>query len=473
MIDLRAFAHAAMVDNGFEPDFSESALREARTAQSNADGVRDLRALPWTSIDNLESRDLDQVEASEDLGDGRIRVWIGIADVDALVARGSAVDNHALTNTTSVYTGVAVFNMLPEALSTDRTSLNEGEDRLAIVIEYVVDRDGALSGEDVYRALVHNRSKLVYEDVADFLEGGPQVVDDATAAQLRMQDTAACRLRERRYEHGALDFETIEARPVTKDGEIVDLVVRKKNRAAQLVEDFMIAANGVMARALDRHKVSSIRRVVRSPERWKRMAALASTHGGALPDEPSSVALASFLKEQKQKDPDRFAELSLSVVKLMGPGEYTVERAGAAHVGHFGLAVQDYTHSTAPNRRYSDLVTHRMLKTALVGAPPAYRDDELAEIASRCTDQENAARKVERLVRKAAAAQLLSSRIGETFDAIVTGAAPKGTFVRLLRPSAEGRVVRGHEGLDVGDRVRVKLLSTDPAKGFIDFAGAP
>ncbi len=289
-------------------------------------------------------------------------------------------------------------------------------------------------------------------------------------AQLRMQDTAAGRLRDRRYEQGALDFETIEARPVTKDGEIVDLVVRKKNRAAELVEDFMIAANGVMARALDRHGVSSIRRVVRSPQRWKRMVTLAASYDTVLPEEPSSAALASFLATQKARDANGFAELSLSVVKLMGPGEYAVERAGEPHAGHFGLAVQDYTHSTAPNRRFSDLVTHRMLKAALVGGSPAYADDELAEIAARCTDKENDARKVERTVRKAAAAHLLSGRIGETFDAIVTGAAPKGTFVRLLRPSAEGRVVRGHEALDVGDRVRVELLSTDAAKGFIDFA---
>lgn len=472
MVDLRAYAHAAMIENGFEPAFSPEALAEARNARGSADGVRDLRALPWTSIDNLESRDLDQVEASEDLGDGRIRILIGIADVDALVPRGSAVDLHALANTTSVYTGVSVFNMLPEVLSTDKTSLNEGEDRLAVVIEYVVDREGGLSGEDVYRALVHNHQKLVYEDVAAFLEGGSQQVDDATASQLRMQDTAACRMRERRYENGALDFETIEARPVTKDGAIVDLVVRKKNRAAQLVEDFMIAANGVMARALDKKKVSSIRRVVRSPDRWKRIMTLAAAKGARLPEEPDNIALSRFLNEQRARDPEGFAELSLSVVKLMGPGEYALERAGAPHSGHFGLAVQDYTHSTAPNRRFSDLITHRMLKAALLNAPPAYRDEELAEIATRCTEKENDARKVERRVRKAAAALLLSGRIGETFDAVVTGAAAKGTFVRLLRPSAEGRVVRGVEGLDVGDRVRVKLLSTDIEKGFIDFATA-
>lgn len=472
MVDLRAYAHAVMIENGFEPTFSPEALAEARAARGVTDGAQDLRDLPWTSIDNLESRDLDQVEATEDLGDGRIRVRIGIADVDALVPRGSAVDRHAMTNTTSVYTGVSVFNMLPEALSTDRTSLNEGEDRLAIVIEYVVDGDGALSGESVYPAVVHNHKKLVYEQIAEFLDGGPQQVDDKIAAQLRMQDAAAGRLRERRYENGALDFETIEARPVTKDGAIVDLVVRKKNRAAQLVEDFMIAANGVMARALDRLKVSSIRRVVRSPDRWKRMVALASAKGSALPEEPDNVALSRFLNEQRARDPDGFAELSLSIVKLMGPGEYSLERAGSPHSGHFGLAVQDYTHSTAPNRRYSDLITHRMLKAALSKVKPAYTDEELAELAARCTDRENAARKVERRVRKAAAAQLLSGRIGETFDAVVTGAAPKGTFVRLLRPSAEGRVVRGTEGLDVGDRVRVQLLSTDIEKGFIDFATA-
>jgi VacB/RNase II family 3'-5' exoribonuclease len=466
MVDLRAYAHAAMIENGFEPEFPRAAIEQARAAKPITNGARDLRALPWTSIDNYESRDLDQVEATEDLGGGRIRVWIGIADVDALVAKGTPVDEHALTNTTSVYTGVKVFNMLPEELSTDRTSLNEREDRHAIVMTYVVDEDGVLSDEDVFPAIVHNRKKLVYEEVAEFLDGQREY-EGEIAAQLRMQDRAATNLRERRYELGALDFETIEARTVTKGDTVVDLVVRKKNRAAQLVEDFMIAANGVMARMLDRKKASSIRRVVRSPERWARIVKLASEYGTTLPDEPSTVALSKFLKSQRAGDPDNFAELSLSVVKLMGPGEYTLERAGESHAGHFGLAVQDYTHSTAPNRRYSDLVTHRMLKN-----PRAYTDDELAAIAERCTQKENDARKVERRVRKAAAALLLSKRIDETFDAIVTGAAPKGTYVRLLRPSAEGRVVRGYQGMDVGDRVRVKLLSTDVEKGFIDFARA-
>lgn len=468
MTDLRAYATAAMLENGFEPEFPSEALAQARTAEAPlaARDARDLRALPWTSIDNYESRDLDQVEASEDLGDGTIRVRIGVADVDALIAKGTPVDAHAATNTTSVYTGVTVFNMLPEALSTDRTSLNEGQDRRAIVIEYVVGRDGVLSGEDVYTAVVKNKKQLVYEEVAEHLDGARRY-EPWIAEQLEMQDAAASRLRARRYELGALDFETIEARAVARDGAVVDLVVRKKNRASQLIEDFMIAANGVMARMLDRKKVSSIRRVVRSPERWARIAKLASEYGTTLPEEPNALALSKFLSSQRGGDPDRFAELSLSIVKLMGPGEYALERAEGPRQGHFGLAVQDYTHSTAPNRRFSDLVTHRMFKNA-----SAYTDDELARIAERCTQKENDARKVERRVRKAAAALLLSKRIGETFDAIVTGAAPKGTYVRLLRPSAEGRVVRGYEDMDVGDRVRVKLLSTDVDKGFIDFARA-
>jgi exoribonuclease-2 len=339
------------------------------------------------------------------------------------------------------------------------------------VIEIVVGEDGAVKGGDVYRALVKNHAKLAYEDVGAFLAGKARCPAPALEEQLRMQAEVAERLQSLRYARGALDLETIEARPITKDGKIVDLQVVEKSRSRELIEDFMIAANGEMARFLERHSSSTIRRVVRSPERWQRIVDLAKSLGDELPKEPSAAALARFLRARKEKDHAAFADLSLAVVKLMGPGEYALERAGATHTGHFGLAVQDYTHSTAPNRRFADLVTQRLLKAKLRGRPPAYTDDELAQIAARCTEKENAARKVERFMRKVAAALLLSERIGHVFDAIVTGVSPKGTFVRLeAPPTAEGRVVRGEEGLDVGDVIKVRLIAAEPRKGFIDFA---
>jgi exoribonuclease-2 len=470
-LDLPAIAHQAMLDHGFEPDPSDEAIAESDRARLSREPVKDLRGLAWSSIDNRESRDLDQIEVSERLGGGDVRVRIGIADVDTLVARGSAIDEHAASNTCSVYTGVAVFPMLPERLSTDLTSLNEGQERLAIVIEVVVDAGGTVKGGDVYRALVKNRAKLTYDDVGAFLAGKGPCPEPSLEEQLRLQDEVAERLRVVRYARGALDLETIEARPITKDGKIIDLKVVEKSRSREIIEDFMIAANGEMARFLESRASSTLRRVVRSPERWQRIVDLARSLGEELPADPSAPALARFLRDRKKKDHAGFADLSLAVVKLMGPGEYALERAGVKHTGHFGLAVQDYTHSTAPNRRFADLVTQRLLKAKLAGRPAAYSDDELAQIAARCTDKENDARKVERFMRKVAAAVLLSERIGDVFDAIVTGVNAKGTFVRLeAPPTAEGRVVRGEEGLDVGDVLKVKLLATEPRKGFIDFA---
>ena len=481
-IDLRAAAHQEMIREGFEPDFPADVIREVGAinapASGSVAGARDLRALLWSSIDNPESRDLDQVEFVERLPNGDLRVLVGIADVDALVTGGSATDRHAGHNTTSVYCGVVVFPMLPVKLSTGLTSLNENEDRQGVVIEFVVGPDGAVGGRDVYRALLRNKAQLDYPSVGGWLEGRsdepPKVAEMADLRlQLRMQDEAARALRGVRQAAGALELETIEVTPVAEDGRVTELALHKKNRATELIEDFMIAANVTMATFLEARGSSSIRRVVKVPERWDRIVAVAANLGEKLPAEPSSEALGAFLTKRHQADQDHFPDLSLTIVKLMGPGEYALEKPGQAGVGHFGLAVQDYSHSTAPNRRYADLVTQRLLKAVLAGGKPAYTDAELAEIAARCTRMEDAARKVERTARKQAAAELLADRIGETFQAIVTGASTKGTFVRTLEPHAEGMVIRGQHGMDVGDRVTVKLVDTNPARGFIDFAGSP
>jgi VacB/RNase II family 3'-5' exoribonuclease len=475
--DLAEGARQVMMTAGFLPEMPAPALAEAaklRAASPEGPDVRDLRALPWSSIDNDDSRDLDQIEVAEALPGGHVRVRVGIADVDALVHKGSALDAYAAQNTCTVYTGARIFPMLPESLSTDRTSLGDGDERLAVVVEMDVDPEGKVVKADVYRASVKNHAKLAYDGVGAWLEGkGPAPAKVHASAviqeQLHLQDGAAQGLKKLRYERGALDLETIEARAVVKDGAVVGLELTRASRARSLIEDFMIAANGAIARFLDARGMASIRRVVKAPERWQRIVALAAQTGDVLPAQPSSRALSAYLEHRKQAAPDTFADLSVSVVKLMGPGEYALERPGEPHDGHFGLAVTDYTHSTAPNRRFADLVTQRLIKAALAGAQCPYSDDELAAIAARCTQKENDARKVERTTRKQAAALFLSDRIGQKFDAIVTGAAEKGTFVRLLDPPAEGRIVQGEQGLDVGDHVRVRLVATEPSRGFIDF----
>jgi exoribonuclease-2 len=467
-----------MRERGLTPDFPKSALEQLETirepAPAKGDGLRDMRSLLWASIDNDDSRDLDQLSVAEALPNGEIRVLVAIADVDAVVKKGTALDERAAQNTTSVYTAGGVFPMLPEKLSTDLTSLNPDEDRVAVVIEYVVDGGGAPHGTDVYRAVVRNKAKLAYDSVDAWLDGrGPMPGAMARVpgidGQIRLQDAAAQKLRARRYEEGALDLETIEARAVFDGEEIRDLTVDAQNQPRQLIEDFMIAANGVTARFLEQKGYPSLRRVVRSPERWLRIVTVASGLGVTLPPEPDAKALEAFLKQRRRADPLRFPDLSLVIVKLMGAGEYVLEVPGQKPIGHFGLAVRDYTHSTAPNRRYPDVVTQRILKAALVGRPNPYGNGELAGLARHCTDQEDAANKVERLVRKAAAALLLQNRIGEHFEGVVTGASEKGTWVRVFRPPVEGKVVHGEEGLEVGDKVRVKLISTDVERGFIDF----
>jgi VacB/RNase II family 3'-5' exoribonuclease len=479
--DLQAAAKQVMIENGFEPEFStqiQQQLTELRAhppqVAPNAD-IRDLRNLLWSSIDNDTSRDLDQAEVAERLQNGETKVLVGIADVDAFVPKVSAIDAHAAKETTTVYTGVRNFPMLPEQLSTDTSSLLETEDKLSIVVEFVVGSDGSVHSSSVYRAIIRNKAQLTYNAVGAWLENKNGAPDKVAASsdlqsQLRLQDEVAQALKNERYRHGALNIETIEVRPVVLNDKVVDVVKQEKNRATELIEDFMIAANEVVARMLETNKVSSIRRVVKTPERWGRIVELAAKQGEQLPAVPDSKALNEFLIKRKAADPDHFADLSLAVIKLMGPGEYVLERPGDPEQGHFGLAVQDYTHSTAPNRRFADLVTQRLIKAVLAGQPAPYSDDDLAAIALNCTLKEDAARKVEREMSKRIAAVAMSSRIGETFDAIVTGVTTHGTFVRVLNPTVEGLLALGQQGVDVGDKLRVKLIRTDIQRGFIDFA---
>ena len=403
-----------------------------------------------------------------------MRVLVGIADVDALVAKSSPVDRFAYAQTCSLYTGVHTFAMLPPELSFDRTSLlADSRERLAVITEMVVRADGTLDATKtaIYIARVSNKAKLTYNAIGAWLEGSgpPPQTTQAVIDQLHLQDQVASCLRALRHQHGALELETIEANPITRDGQVIDLAVVYKSRASNLIEDLMIAANGATARFFDAHGMSSIRRVVKRPKRWERIVELAQGFGTTLPAQPSSKALDEFLAKRRAADPLRFPDLSLSVIKLLGPGEYVLQRPDGPEQGHFGLAVDDYAHTTAPNRRYPDLVAQRLLKAAAASKPSTYSDDELAETASHCTERENAARKVERTMHKVAAAALLASRIGQTFDAIVTGVSEKGVFVRTLQLPVDGRVVRGERGLDVGERVRVKLVATVVERGFIDF----
>jgi exoribonuclease-2 len=475
---LQRIAHQAMVEKGLFPDFSPQALAELDRIQGPATAAngstRDLRQLLWCSIDNDDSRDLDQLTVAEALPGGAMKVLVAVADVDSTVKKGSALDDHARQNTTSVYTAAATFPMLPEKLSTDFTSLNYDSDRLAIVVETEFAEDGSLQNSDIYLATVRNRAKLAYNSTAAWLEGTgpmPPAIGAVKGLEenLRLQDRIAQILRARRHQDGALDLETIEARPVFNGEELTDLTADKMNRAKDIIQDFMIAANGAVARYLASKKVPSLRRVVRVPKRWDRIVELAAEHGTTLPGAPDAAALEKFLVSAKAADPVRFPDLSIRVIKLLGPGEYVVQLPGSTVTGHFGLAVKDYTHSTAPNRRFPDLATQRLLKAALAGTPSPYQNDELAELAQHCTQEEDAAKKVERQVTKSAAAIMLQSRIGEQFDAIVTGASVKGTWVRLLNVPVEGRLASGFEGLDVGQKLRVQLVHTNVERGFIDF----
>ncbi|HSP19255.1 MAG TPA: RNB domain-containing ribonuclease [Myxococcaceae bacterium] len=479
--DLADRARRALLELGFLPDFPPDAEAQLaaiqRSGVPSVGGVEDLRGLLWSSIDNPESMDLDQLEWAEALPDGSTRLLVAIADVDALVPEGTPLDRRAGANTASLYTGAAVFPMLPRPLSEDLTSLLDAVDRLSVVIGYRVRPDGSVDEGGVRRAWVRNKAKLSYPEVGPWLQGDAPVPPRVAAVgglepQLRLQDRATRALRSARERAGALALRTLEPRPVMSDGKVLDLEDIPESRSRELIEDLMVAANGVMARFLDGAHRSSLARVVRKPKRWERIVALAQGLGTALPSEPDGVALSRFLQAQKTRDPLHFPDLSLSVVKLLGPGEYVLRPAGEDAPGHFGLAANDYSHSTAPNRRYPDLVTQRLVKTLLAGTPPPYSDGELDGIAQHCTLMEAATRKLERLMRKVIAALLLHDRVGQVFDGLVTGVTEHGTFVRLLKPPAEGRVVRGESGMDVGERVRVRLLATDPERGFIDFGRA-
>ena len=480
-VDLQAIAKQIMIDHGFQPDFpaeetAQVAQLRAHPPQIAATGaVRDLRQLLWSSIDNDTSRDLDQIEVAERLPNGDVKVMVGIADVDAFAPKQTPIDVHAARETTTVYAGVRNFPMLPEELSTGLTSLLENQDRLGVVCEFVVAAAGTVTGGQLYRALVRNKAQLQYNSLGAWLEGKaaapPKVAASSDLqAQLKLQDEVAQQLKKQRFEHGALSLQTDELLPLILNDQVVDVVDQVKNHATELIEDFMIAANGVVARMLE--KVSSLRRIVRTPERWDRIVQLAAAKGTKLPADPDSKALNDFLIQQKTAAPAHFGDLSLAVIKLIGRGEYVLERAGDTAPGHFGLAVQDYTHSTAPNRRFPDMVTQRLIKATLAGQKNPYTDDELTAIAANCTLKENAAKKVEREMGKRLAAIAMQRRIGETFDAIVTGVTPKGTFILVQKPHVEGLLAQGQKGLDVGDKLRAKLIRTDVQHGFIDFARA-
>ena len=480
---LERIAHRAMLDRGLLPDFSAAALAELGRIRPPAAGdnrtaypssaIRDMRSLLWASIDNDDSRDLDQLTAAEALPGGSVRLLVAVADVASLVAKGSAIDEHARHNTTSVYTAGGIFPMLPDRLSTDLTSLNPGEDRLSVVVEMVIDAEGTLRGSEVYRARVSNHSKLAYNSVAAWLDGSGEPPEALAAVRgldeaVRLQDRAAQSMKRLRQAQGALSLDTIEPKAVFDGDQLRALDMETKNRAKELIEDFMVAANGVTARFLSAKGFPSIRRVVRTPKRWDRIVALASDRKATLPAHPDSKALEEFLIKEEAADPLRFPDLSLAVIKLLGSGEYVAELPGGDALGHFGLAVKDYAHSTAPNRRYPDLLTQRLIRAAIAGQPAPYRKEELDDLAAHCTQAEDEATKVERLVAKSAAALLLQSRIGERFDSIVTGASEKGTWVRLLTVPVEGKLVQGFEGADVGDRLPVQLISVDVQRGFID-----
>ena len=476
--NLRRIAHRIMIERGLVPDFPPEVLAELDQIHGPAtqtdDTIEDLRKLKWCSIDNDDSRDLDQLNVAQAMPGGLVKIFVAIADVDAIVKKQTAIDFHAQQNTTSVYTAGETFSMLPEKLSTDLTSLNYESDRLAIVVEMVFDSDGLLQKSNVSRALVRNHAKLAYNSVAAWLDGQGPMPDGIGAVSgleknLRLQDQVAQILKDARHESGALDLETVQSRPLFDGETLKELQPDLQNRAKELIAEFMIASNGVCARFLESHNSPSIRRVVRTPKRWDRIVEFAGERGFKLPKVPSSTALEEFLVSAKATDPLRFPDVSLSVIKLLGRGEYVAQLSKDGASGHFGLAVEDYSHSTAPNRRFPDLITQRLLKAAIAGAALPYDSDELAALATQCTKQEDAAKKVERQIRKSAAAMLLESRIGEQFDAIVTGANAEGVWVRILHPPTEGRLQTGSLGLDVGHRLRVQLIHTDVERGFIDF----
>jgi exoribonuclease-2 len=471
---LAEIAERAMTAGGFIPHPPPQAQAEAQASSplQDADGARDLSALPWTSIDNPESRDLDQIEAVETV-DGGLKLYVGIADVERRVPFGRAIDLFAGRNTTSVYTGARTFPMLPERFSFDLTSLVANQKRLAVVIETLIKSDGQVESVKVYAAMTVNKAKLDYPSVSAWLDGKappPPGLANAPALQeqIRLQDGLAKSLYASRKRQGALDIDTKEVQVVTDaQGAIAALAPHPQTRAGDIIEELMIVSNTALAKELDSRGQPSIRRVVKEPERWARIVAYAAGFSVTLPQEPSALELARFADKMRRERAERFGEISLALVKLIGRGEYEAHSPGADETGHFGLAADAYTHATAPNRRYVDLVAQRVVKRT-----HAYSLAELSAVATHCTDQEVAAKKVERLVKKAIGAMLLKHRVGETFDGVVTGAGPKGTYARISDVHVEGKIVSGEKGLQVGDRVRVKLVDVRVEKGFIDFAAA-
>lgn len=476
--DLARIAAQAMVARGLTAAYSPQAQQQlasiTRPSNENTAGIRDLRHLLWCSIDNDDSQDLDQLSVCELLGNGGVKVLVAIADVDTLVKKGSPIDACAEKNTTSVYTAARIFSMLPERLSTDLTSLNAQQDRLAVVTELIFSGDAALTSSTIYRARVHNFAKLAYDSVAQWLEGkgdlpaAAQAVPDM-AVQLRTQDALAQLLRQRRHALGALEFVTIQSKTIFAGDEVVDVQPQKANRARQLIEELMLMTNGVTARYLSEQGYSALCRVVRSPERWEKIAEVAKDVGETLPKEPDSKALENFLSKRQQADPLRFPDLSLVIIKLMGAGEYALQKPGETVVGHFGLAVREYSHSTAPNRRFADLITQRLVKAALNGAPTPYTDAELTQLAEHCNEQGSDANKVERQVRKSEAALVLVSRIGQPFEGIITSISNKGVWLRVFTPPVDGRLVAGEAGLRIGQKLTARLVLADVERGFIDF----
>ncbi|SFS21118.1 exoribonuclease-2 [Granulicella pectinivorans] len=478
---LQNAANAEMIKNGFHLGFAPEV--EAQVATLREGGLpdeTDLRGLLWSSIDNDTSRDLDQIEWAERTADG-IRVLVGIADVASRVERGTPIDLHAADQTLTVYTAVHNFPMIPLELSTDLTSLNEGQERLAHVLEFTVTPDGRRVKSGISLARVENKAQLAYSRVGPWLEGTAEADEKVAASaalqeQLKLQDEAARALHAARLAAGALEFNRSEADPIVIDGTVHGLRTSTHNRAMDLIEELMIAANETMATTLRAAGRSCIRRVVQVPARWERIVEVVRREGTELPPVPDSKALSEFLCAKREADPDHYPDLALSIIKLMGPGQYVLAKGvvapGDAEQGHFGLAAQDYAHSTAPNRRFPDLVNQRIVKAWLEGAEPPYSDEELTAIAGHCLEREGAARKVERAMIKRVAAVALTPSIGKTFRGVVTGASPKGTYVRVFDPPVEGRITQGDAGLDVGDTVSVKLVHTDPAHAFIDFARA-
>jgi VacB/RNase II family 3'-5' exoribonuclease len=480
---LQRITQRAMREQGLLPEFSNAVLAELGSMQAPAGmkgepakdsrWIRDLTSLPWASIDHDDARDLDQVTIAEALSRDEVRIRVAVADVDALVKKGSAIDGHARHNTSSIYTIAEYFPMLPEKLSADFTSLNLDAERLALVVEMTIAANGLVLASDIYRARVRNRAQLTYNSVAAWLDGANPVpaaiaAVEGLAENLRLQEQTAQRLRRSRHLVGALNLEIIEAKPIFDGEQLRDLAVDRKNSAKELIEDFMIAANGVTARYLAARHFPSIRRVVRTPKRWDRIVVLAKANGDVLPGTPNAAALDAFLVKARAADPQHFPALSLAVVDLLGAGEYLAELPGNSPSQYFGLAVKDYAHSTAPNHRYADLVTQRLLKAAMAGSTIPYRFADLEALAAHLTEAEGAVDKVTLQVGKAAAALLLESHIGETFEALVTGASKKAVSAQLFALPVEGKVVRPSRDVDVGDRILVQLRSVDVEKGLID-----